>query len=111
MTGIKLVAMFARRPDLSHEAFVERYETLHVPLVQKLLPPFSDYRRSYISDAGTREKLGCDVITEAWFDEKPAYEAVTKAMADPAIAAAIAQDEAEFIDRERMVTFAVEEHR
>jgi hypothetical protein len=106
---IKLIALLARRSDLSHEAFVERYETLHVPLVRKLLPRFADYRRSYIGDEGSRTRIGCDVITEAWFDDKPAYEAVLKAMADPAIAAAIAEDEAEFIDRDRMITFAVDE--
>jgi uncharacterized protein (TIGR02118 family) len=108
---IKLIALLARRPDFSHEAFVERYETLHVPLVRRLLPPFDDYRRSYIADEASRAKLGCDVITEAWFDQMPAYEAVQKAMAEPAISAAIAEDEAQFIDRDRMIIFAVDERR
>jgi len=109
--AIKLIALLARRPDFSHEAFVERYETLHVPLVRRLLPPFADYRRSYVGDESSRTRIGCDVITEAWFDETSAYEAVLNAMADPRIAAAIAEDEAQFIDRDRMITFAVDERR
>jgi hypothetical protein len=111
LMAIKLVALLARRSDFSHEAFVERYETVHVPLIRRLLPPFSDYRRSYVDDEGSRAKIGWDVITEAWFEETPAYDAVLKAMVDPAIAGAIAEDEAKFIDRDRMITFAVDERR
>jgi hypothetical protein len=110
MAGITIVALFARRNDLTHDAFVERYEQGHVPLIRALLPPFGRYRRAYVSDPAARERLGYDVMTEAWFADTEAHEAVLRAMADPAIADAIAHDEDRFIDRARSTVFLADAH-
>jgi hypothetical protein len=73
------------------------------------LPGFDDYRRYYVSDAEMRERVGYDVTTVASFDSLEAFDAVQQAMARPEIAERIAADEARFMDRDRTLTFAVEE--
>lgn len=107
MAGITtIVALFARRGHLTHETFVDRYEQRHVPLIRELLPPFGRYRRTYALDSAACERLCYDVVTEAWYAD--AHDAVMRAMADPAIAEAIARDEDCFIDRARSTVFAAE---
>lgn len=109
MAGVKIVAIMARLPQLTHEQFVTRYEEGHVPLIRRLLPPFGSYRRNFIADPAVRERLGFDVITEAWFPDADAHAAVMAAMADPAISSAIAADEAAFMDRSCTIVFAADE--
>lgn len=109
MAGVKIVAMMARLPQLTHEQFVARYEEGHVPLVRRLLPPFGSYRRNFIADLAVREALGFDVVTEAWFPDAEAHAAVMAAMSEPAISDAIARDEDAFMDRSRTVIFAADE--
>ena len=109
MTGVKIVALMARKPELTHDEFVDRYESGHVPLILRLLPPFGSYRRNYISDPAVRDALGFDVMTEAWFPDAEAHRAVIEAMADPETGDAIARDEEIFMDRSRTVVFAANE--
>lgn len=102
---VTVIAMFARRPGISHEAFVSRYETAHVPLIYALLPRFGTYRRTYISDEQARSRIGFDVITEASFATQDHFEEVNKAMNNSDIARQIETDEALFMDRSRTLIF------
>lgn len=104
----KMIGLFARRPDMTHEAFVAYYEGHHVPLILRLLPRFDGYARNYVTQAADRERLGYDVVTEARFDTAEAFARVAAAMANAAIADAIAADESRFMDRERSHSFPVD---
>lgn len=116
MAGIKLVALLRRKPGTTVEAFKEYYETRHAPLVKQHSPTMQDYRRSYLNhespeEHATWQRLGIDVITEAWFASQEDYDAYLAADADPANAVMFAEDEANFLDRDAIVMFTVEEHR
>lgn len=106
---IKIIGLFSRRPDLSHEAFSVYYEERHVPLIRRVLPPFDRYARNYVTAAGDRERLGYDVLTEACFNSSEAFDRVQVAMAEAEILAQIAEDEAQFMDRDRSFSFVVTE--
>lgn len=119
---LKMVALFKFKAGMTRPEGIEYYETRHVPLINEVLPHyFRDYRRSYpIPDSmffpdhmeGTPPSPPpFDVMTELWFDSRAEYDALSVAMADPAIGPRIAADEANFFDRSSMVMFLVDERR
>lgn len=117
--GTKLVTLIRRREDLTAVEFRDYYENVHVPLITRLLPFWADYRRNYLDD--TAQQVGhhaarrashrpFDVITELTYADDDMRRRVTDALRDPRIGALIAADEANFMDRESMQTFLVDEH-
>lgn len=116
MTGIKLVALLRRKPGTTFEQFREYYETRHAPLVTQYSPTMQDYRRNYLNHEApeayqTWQRLGIDVITEAWFATQEDYDAYLAADTDPVNAAMFVEDELNFLDRDAIVMFTVEERR
>ncbi|WP_336874003.1 EthD domain-containing protein [Rhodococcus qingshengii] len=112
---IKVIALLARRPDLSHAEFVHYYENNHSVLIRRLLPQVGDYRRNYIErntilgPAGVPD-LDFDVITEMFFADRAAYDAMLATHAQPEVCSAIEADEANFLDRSRIRMFLVDTH-
>lgn len=116
---IKIVCLFNRKPGLSLAEFKDYYETKHVPLVNRLLPPAREYRRNYAMegrdyasahlDRPRGHERPFDVITEVSFDDERHYQQMVDALADPQIRSLIAQDEEKFLDRPMMRTFFVDE--
>lgn len=55
MAGATIVALFARRDDMTDEAFVGRQEQRYAMPVSKLPPPFG----AYIADTVARDEECC----------------------------------------------------
>lgn len=115
---VKMVLMMRRKPGLSREAFIEHYETRHVPLAVKHLPTIAGYRRSYMIPGSTFDAghiadapplPDIDVMTEMWFRTKADHDAVGATMADPKIGALFAEDEEKLLDRANIQMFMVDE--
>lgn len=111
---IKAIALLKARPDLSRAAFIEYYETRHVPLIRSLLPQVIEYRRNFLELEGAFISEGTsapdfEVITEMWYADRPSYDAMLAIATRPDVAQRIAEDEANFLDRSRTRMFLVEE--
>ena len=88
---IKSVGLFRRKPGMLREDFVRYYEEKHVPLVLSLMPQIAEYRRNYVvaaqdlgHGAASTLPIGFDVMTEVWFRDGAARDAMTRALSDPA---------------------------
>ena len=110
---VKAVALLARKPELTHEQFVEYYENNHSKLIRSLLPQIREYRRNYLdhsSGIGAADVNGpdFDVISEFVFDNRAAYDAMLTTHNQPEVKAAIEADEANFLDRSRTRMYLVD---
>jgi hypothetical protein len=111
---IKIVALIAKRPDMTPEAFRDYYEQHHAPLIESLSPALAAYRRNYVDQStlwsadGLRE-VSVDVITELWFDDEEALAAQEEVMRDRDVRRRVAEDEARFMRRELTRIFRVDE--
>ena len=69
----KIMAFLTRREDIETRAFIEYYETRHVPLIRSLAPTPIGYRRSYLVRGDELniegDEIGFDVVTELVFPE------------------------------------------
>jgi uncharacterized protein (TIGR02118 family) len=111
----KVVALLAKRADLSREQFIKYYESNHAPLVKSLFPWLRDYRRNFIDLAGsiiapTAAPPDFDVITELWFQNRADYDRMMAAFNDSKVSDTVARDEENFLDRSKTRFFIVEEH-
>jgi hypothetical protein len=115
---IKLVGLFRIKSGLPYEDFVEYYENNHVPLILSLMPQICNYRRNYVRldkmftpahvDVAP-PKPPFDVLTEVWFPDQKAYDAMQLLASNPEIGGRIAADEANLFDRNHMSMFLVDE--
>jgi hypothetical protein len=107
---LKVFAFLTKREDIDTRAFIEYYETHHVPLVLSLAPTPTVYKRNYVvrGDEFNREddSIDFDVITELVFPDRDAYVAWIEKLAVEAIGA----DEGMFLDRSRTRAYVIEEH-
>lgn len=114
---IKTISLLHARAGMAHDAFLDRYEGVHVPLVNRLLGPFRDYRRNFVRPAAEAEwiaGLGAvrpdfDAMTAIWFDDQAALAALGAKLAEGDAGPRIAADEIEMFDRSRMAMFMVGE--
>jgi EthD domain len=111
----KIMAFLTRREDIETRAFIEYYETRHVPLIRSLAPTPIGYRRSYLVRGDELniegDEIGFDVVTELVFPNRSAYLAWGRALAaSSAGEPVISDDEARFLDRARTKAYVVEEH-
>ena len=111
----KVIVLVARKVGMSREDFMHHYETVHVPLVKRLVPELVEYRRNYLDPAETVAMPGAaatdfDSITEMWFHDRAGYEALGALNSDPVKGAALADDAAIFMDATKTRMFVVGEH-
>lgn len=116
MTGCKSIALLRRRADLSHAAFVDYYESRHAPLILSLLPGIIEYRRNFAIFDGAFRSEGAapfdfDVVTEIRFADRATYDRAMAIATREDIAARIAGDEENFLDRSATRMFLVDECR
>jgi hypothetical protein len=105
----KVFAYLTKRSDLSPEAFIDYYESRHIPLVLSLAPMPKVYKRNYIvrGDDANREdpSIDFDVVTELGWDDRSGFrEWVTRLGVEQ-----IAADEARFLDRGKTRACAIDE--
>ena len=110
----KSIALLKCKPGLSREEFISYYENNHAPLILRTLPGVRGYCRNCIDPEGAFVSAGAaprdfDVITELWFADRAAYDAAMQHHARPEVAAAIAADEENFLDRSKTRMFVVDE--
>ncbi|HEU4404453.1 MAG TPA: EthD domain-containing protein [Polyangiaceae bacterium] len=110
---LKILAFLTKRQDLETRAFLEHYETKHIPLIRSLAPTPLVYKRSYLVrgdalnlDDGT---IDFDVVTELAFADRDAYLAWAAAVFKPGNGEQVVADEERFLDRSRTRAFVVDE--
>jgi len=115
---IKTISLLHAKPGVSHAAFVDRYERVHVPLVNALLGPFAEYRRDYVDPrssvfadvkAMTRAP-DFDVMTVIRHADAAALDRLGEKLAAGDCRHRITEDEMAMFERRRMCMFAVDEH-
>ena len=104
---IKSISLLTRKPELTHQQFVEHWLEIHAPLALAV-PGLRRYVQSHIVDERTRPDIPTtpvevDGIAELWYDDRAAME---RAVASPE-ARRLHADGALFIGR--IKTFIVEE--
>lgn len=119
-----MLAMPRKKPGMSREAFIDRYENGHALLPEKYIVKngrclFAMYRRSYPIPGGRTTHLannetpletGIDVMTEISFWTKADYRTFQDICSDPKIGAIITEDEEHLVDRRALMMFLVETH-
>ncbi|WP_314591760.1 EthD domain-containing protein [Paenibacillus terrigena] len=106
---IKVMAFLTKRDGINTRDLIEYYENQHVPLITRLAPIPSVYKRNYIlrkDDSSTTDDF--DIVTELVFPDHGAYEAWVAKMYAPH--SGVAEDELNFLDRSRTRSYIVEEH-
>lgn len=104
---MKTIGFIPRRRDLPRAAFREHYETRHAPLALRHIRVFAKYVRNHVV-RGEPAEPGFDCLSEFWFDEPQAAADIGAWLASPA-GQVLREDEAQFMDRTRIVSCAVSE--
>lgn len=108
---VTLLSIFRRRAGMSHEQFVEHYETVHARIGEKVLSGYATrYLRRFTTPLG-REDDGqeTDVVMEIDFPDEITMQAFFASVQDPEIAALIAEDEGRLFDSATMKTYLIDE--
>lgn len=110
----KIIILLNKKNGMTDEAFKERYEHGHVPLILKIIPNIQTYKRNYVRLENGRlltggGPLSFDVISEMFFADRGSFDTALRALDNPATAEALAADEAELFDRATIRIFPVEE--
>jgi hypothetical protein len=108
---IKLVTLLKRRPGMSKDDFQAYYEAHHRLIGEKVLSGYAlRYLRRHLTPVdGKTLDHDADVVLEIWFPDQATMDACFAAMADPGVAAEIADDEERLFDRSRIRGYLVEE--
>ena len=99
-----MLALMARRPDKTREAFRAHYEASHAPLARRSLPWFRGYLRGHPVEVLGPE-LPFDSVTEIWFEDAKAFAELSAWLASPA-GDEIREDEDRFLNRPENAYFA-----
>lgn len=111
----KVITLLKRKPGLSMEDFIARYEQDHAPLgAERLRGHVIHYSRRYLhplpsARPAAQREPDYDVVMEAWYEDRAAYDRALAALHDPAKAEEIAADEETLFDRTMIRSFSVEE--
>ena len=112
----KVMALLKRRPGLSLDEFIERYEREHVPFVTQYATKIRHYSRHYLRPASSVVfgdevvEPEYDVVTEVWYDDRATFERLEEALRRrPDVLTAIIADEEKIFDRTKSRTVFVDE--
>jgi uncharacterized protein (TIGR02118 family) len=105
----KLLLMMKRRPGMGLAEFRHYYENQHVPLCMRYMQGAERYVRRYLEPSPGFDEPEFDVITELWFKDRAAVDAIIAIMARDGMPADVIADEANLFDRARTRAYAVEE--
>ncbi|MCA8992813.1 MAG: EthD family reductase [Planctomycetaceae bacterium] len=117
---IKFVMCLTRRADLTREAFRDYWLNQHGPFFMKNADAMGAkrYVQSHTVDSplnqGLRESRGMlaefDGVAEVWFESEKALVQGMSSPAGEALAAALLEDENNFVDHSKSSAFIVQEH-
>lgn len=105
---IKVVLLVRRKDGISREEFRRYYESRHAPLAASQLRSCVRYVRNFVVDDLAGEP-DFDCITEFWYELEGPWRAARDRIATEASRQALAQDEAQFMDRSSMRVVVVAE--
>lgn len=97
----KVAVLLVKRDDLSHEEFVDYWETTHAPLVEAM----PNVRRYTMATPGRPEKSGYDGLAEIYFED---FSAMKEAYATDA-GEELQADAANFTDPDATETLFLDE--
>ncbi len=111
---IKVITLLTRKAGLSRAEFRQYYETRHRMIGEKYLAGRAHrYLRRYVMPDNQASPYSgqpdFDVQMEIWFPDQDALEQAMAALATPAAQAEIIADEEQLFDREKTLTFVVDE--
>ena len=116
---VKMIFLLTKKPGMTREAFIERYEAKHAPCALDLIPYMSEYRRTYVPEEGmlavshvgpAAERPEFDVVTELWFKDEAALDEMFADMANSNKGQLIAEDEMDQFDRKKMMMMTADEY-
>ena len=103
---LKVMLLLKRKPGLTLAEFIERYETIHVPLAEKHARGLLRYERHYLHPSPTDlygnavGEPAYDVLTELWYEDMETFTKLHGAMQrHPERIADIIADEEKLFDR------------
>ncbi len=111
---IKMIVLLKRKPGMTTDAFRDYYESKHRLIGEKYLRDHAcRYVRRYLTplfqpEPGSGDEE-FDVVLEVWYQDRASFEAGITRLGQPEVAAEIAEDEAQFLDRSRTRFFMIEE--
>lgn len=112
----KVITLLKRRAGLTLEQFIELYEKEHAVLgAEKLRGHVVHYERRYLHPLPSTRPAAArdpdyDVVMEAWYEDRAAYDRSQTALREASNAEEIAADEERLFDRSMIRSFSVEEH-
>lgn len=105
----KLLIFLKRKPGMSIADFRAYYEDQHVPLCMTYMAGAERYVRRYLDPLPGGAELPFDVITELWFADGAARDAVCNVFARDAMPADVIADELNLFDRSASRAVAITE--
>ncbi len=103
---VKVFVLLKRKRGLTMSAFIDHYESVHLPLVEKLSTRALRYERHYLHpiqnliEDGPSAEPEYDVISEIWYEDLAAFAAEQQDARDrPDLVAAVIADEKGLFDR------------
>ena len=112
---LKMVTVFSRRPDMPADAFYDYWHNHHAALVREFEPTLrvrryvqspripSELMDHFVTDRGWIDDY--DALTEVWFDSERDMLEAFGTPEGQAASRRLAEDEAVFIDMDRVVSF------
>ena len=116
---IKMLFLLTAKPGMPREDFIARYESDHVAVSMATVPFYHEYRRNFllpdsmvaVSHVGPEaQRPQFDVITQLWFENQAAVDAMQQEMSETDAGELIAEDERHQFDRTRMLMVVAEEY-
>ena len=108
---VTVITLLKRREGMSKADFIAYYEDHHRRIGERVLAGYATrYVRRFLHPLdGADQTCDADVVMEIDFPDAATRDACFAALADPATAAMIAEDEERLFDRSRIRSFSVEE--
>jgi hypothetical protein len=110
---LKIFAFLTKSQDVATRAFIDHYETKHVPFIRASAPVPIVYKRNYLvrGDELNHESdaIAFDVVTELVFPDRAGYLAWRAALSTPSVGAEVVADESRFLDRARTCAYVIDE--
>jgi len=110
---LKVFGFLSKKAGMTTQAFVDYYENNHVPLICRLAPTPSVYKRNYLLRGDELNRgdnaIDFDVITELVFPDRAAYLVWRAELSKPGSGEQVVADEEKFLDRSRTRASIIEE--
>lgn len=119
----KLVITFKRKKGISLDEFIAYYDTRHLDLAKRIMPPTYMHRRNYIlTDHPFYDYVGdnrgdaskeppFDVISEVFYESEEAARRQMDALFDEKIGSQIMEDEKNFVEPGSINFYVVKVHQ